>query len=167
MKPSAWIDRLFHRFDLLYGNRFIDGWKGIDIAEVKQCWYQELSKFDLETIGMALDKVGVHPPGLPEFIELCLKAKPFHASYAPALKAPKRADPDEPATVAARERFMAQLPRCGKNPPSYRWAHDLQARQAAGEKLKPAQLQALARFDQLTRSRATQDNEPQDERVET
>jgi hypothetical protein len=71
------IDRLFARFGAMYGNRFLDMWREIDIVDVKKCWVDELSKFAVGDIGKAVSdlKANNFPPTLPEFLQLCEKAK--------------------------------------------------------------------------------------------
>ena len=148
--PNELIDRLFARFATLYGNRFVDLWRNIDMVEVRAAWAHELQPYSPQIIGTAVKGLGTHPPSLPEFIDLCQRAKgTFHASFEPALPAPKE-DPTTPEVSAARERCMETM-RKYKNPqPSHNWAYKLAARRAAGEKLLPCQLLALATFTDNT-----------------
>ena len=82
--PLTWVDSLFSKFTAMYGNKFIDMWRGIDTAEVKNLWAKELAKLTVEEL-----KAGVHalmnreyPPTLPEFVKLCRpKADPLAAYY--------------------------------------------------------------------------------------
>ncbi len=71
--PLSWVDSLFAKFTAMYGNKFIDMWRGIDTDEVKSLWAKELAKLTVEEL-----KAGVHalmnrefPPTLPEFVKLC------------------------------------------------------------------------------------------------
>lgn len=73
LDPS-WIDALFSRFEAMYGQQFVDKWKNMDIAMVKQEWANALHGMNGETIKLALQACrenNIFPPSLPEFYQLC------------------------------------------------------------------------------------------------
>ena len=61
----------------MYGNKFLDMWRDIDIADVKKCWSDELRIFSVEQVGVAVDRLKCNnfPPTLPEFLSLCEMAR--------------------------------------------------------------------------------------------
>ena len=148
-KRSGWIDGLFKQFDLRYGTRFIDNWRGIDIFDVKLCWQQELEKYSRKTIWAACQNLGTHPPSLPEFIALCQAQKPANASFAPALPPPK-IDQNAPENKAARDIAFATNEKLSKNNTSYQWAYRLADRMKRGEILEASQMDCLRNFMKIT-----------------
>lgn len=73
LDPS-WIDALFARFEAMYGQQFVDKWKNVDIAMVKQEWADALHGMDREIIKAALQACrenNTFPPSSPEFYQLC------------------------------------------------------------------------------------------------
>lgn len=79
--PDAWIDRLFQRFSVMYGNNWSGKWAGIPMADVRSAWAADLSFASAEQIRKALDHCKSHmqhPPSCPEFVGLC-------RSFAPAM----------------------------------------------------------------------------------
>lgn len=71
--PSAWTEKLFTRLTTMYGNKFLDMWKGLDLYAVKQAWAEDLAGFSGEEIKRGLDwcKTQAWPPTLPEFMTAC------------------------------------------------------------------------------------------------
>lgn len=79
--PDAWIDRLFQRFALMYGNNWASKWAGLPMADVKAAWAADLAFASADQIRKALDYCkghNPHPPSSPEFVGLC-------RSFAPAM----------------------------------------------------------------------------------
>lgn len=85
----------------LYGKHWLELWRGIPMADIKDTWRSSLERFDSATIAKALEFVKAEmpfPPTCPEFTKLC-------AQYAPreeplkALPAPRT---PIPAKVAAQ-----------------------------------------------------------------
>lgn len=105
--PSAWIDRLFERFAVMYGRHWFDLWAGVEIDSVKAAWREDLAFASGEQIRKALDHCrgnNKFPPTLPEFVGL------FRA-FAPAMDT-SRALPDylraemDPLVRAEIARFL-------------------------------------------------------------
>lgn len=71
--PSAWIERLWTLFAAMYGNKFLDMWRGLDISEVKQAWAEDLADYTAEELkrGLTWCKSQQWPPTLPEFMTAC------------------------------------------------------------------------------------------------
>lgn len=71
--PSAWINRLFTRLAMMYGNKFSDMWRGLDTEEIKQAWAEDLAGYSADELKRGLDwcKSQTWPPTLPEFMTSC------------------------------------------------------------------------------------------------
>ena len=71
--PSAWIERLWARLAAMYGNKFLDMWRGLDIYEVKQAWAEDLADYTGDELkrGLTWCKTQQWPPTLPEFMTAC------------------------------------------------------------------------------------------------
>lgn len=68
-----WIEKLFERMISLYGNKFLDMWRDIDLQGVKETWAQELGKLSRDEIARGANALSQQewPPTLPQFISLC------------------------------------------------------------------------------------------------
>lgn len=119
------VERLFLRFSVLYGNKFADMWKGVDLHEVKKCWADELSAYSVQAIAAAVNGLTDKPwpPTLPEFLEMCdgVKPEPVIAAHLP-YKPRGTIDPNDQEVKSARERCMANVKR-GFEKPSPAWAY--------------------------------------------
>jgi len=103
--PIAWVDKIFERLTVRYGDRFLNRWKGIDMDAVRFDWSNVLAGFEKwpEAISFAIDHVDDEkPPTATMFRAIALKApKPERL----ALPEPK-ADMDR---VAAELEKLAPL----------------------------------------------------------
>lgn len=139
------IDRLFMRFSAMYGNKFLDMWKDIEIADVKKCWSDELRIFSVEQVGIAVGnlKNNNFPPTLPEFLQLCESArkdKPRNTFIA----LPKRTEDAAQSQEwhDAKARCLGTVARLGGTfgAPSNAWANKLLTRHGNGENIPPDSL---------------------------
>lgn len=57
----------------MYGNKFLDLWRDLDLNKVKQAWAEDLAGFSANEIKTGLDvcRQKPWPPTLPEFMLLC------------------------------------------------------------------------------------------------
>lgn len=128
--PIAWIDRIFDRLIVRYGNRFLDRWKGVNMDAVRFDWATVLDGFDKwpDAISFAIDNLDDEkPPSATMFRTLALKA-PKPALL--ALPEPK-ADPDR---IKAELAKLAPLKAARSSTVDHKaWAHAMQRRDAAGE----------------------------------
>lgn len=71
--PSAWIERLWSRFASMYGNKFLDMWRGLGIDEVKNAWAEDLAGYSADELKRGLEwcKTQDWPPTLPGFMTAC------------------------------------------------------------------------------------------------
>lgn len=82
--PMAWIEKLFERMISLYGNKFLDMWRDINLQSVKQTWAYELGKLSRDEIARGATALSNQewPPSLPQFIKLCkVEIDPLSAYY--------------------------------------------------------------------------------------
>lgn len=106
--PDAWIDRLFQRFSLMFGNSWASKWGGLPMPQVKALWAEDLAFASAEQIKRALDHCkahGVHPPSSPEFVSLCRQFAP-PPSTAKALPDKRGAGGIDPNVRAEIDRFL-------------------------------------------------------------
>lgn len=96
MLPAKWIDELFKRFEGMYGAQFVAKWDGLDVANIKRVWGQDLDGISGETIADALVACKENckfPPSSAEFFQLCKAVRrppaqekymlPHHKNYSP------------------------------------------------------------------------------------
>lgn len=134
--PSPWVDRIFDKLTLTYGQAFLRRWQDIDMGAVKSDWAHELAGFAQHprAIAWALDNLNPEkPPTVLEF-------------RAMARKAPAETVPRIEHSPAGRERIEAELKRLApalKPKPTidFRdWARRIVARHEGGERITRAQL---------------------------
>ena len=122
--PEAWMDRIWQRLTVRYGQQFLGKWAGVDLADVKADWAEQLASFSgaPDRIKYALDNLpDDKPPNVFMFRDLC-NAAPDRS--APQLPAPK-ADPAKVAQV------LGGIKRPDPAHPKA-WAHRLIERHAQG-----------------------------------
>ncbi len=86
--PLPWVEKLFSKFTAMYGNRFLDMWRGLDMQEVKQLWAEQLAGLTGEEIRTGIQALisKDFPPSLPEFMALCRPKLDALAAYYEAVK---------------------------------------------------------------------------------
>lgn len=130
--PIAWIDRIFDRLMVRYGNRFLDRWKGVDMDAVRYDWASVLAGFEQwpEAISFAIEHMDDEkPPTAAMFRSLALKAPKPERLMLPEPKAgPERVAAELAKLGPLRAAIVAQV--------DYKaWAKRLQERDAAGESI--------------------------------
>lgn len=134
--PISWIDRIFERLTLTYGQEFLARWRDIDMKAVKTDWLHELARFEHwpEAIAFALDHLpSGKPPTVLQFRDLCLQAP---AKQVPQLPAPQ-ANPDRmKSEIAKLKESMSVKPASKVRDRD--WAHRILNRFESGEKISPA-----------------------------
>ena len=86
--PESWIERLFARFEAIYGARFADAWKSCDLHNVKSVWAECLGGYSREELaaGVARCLTRDWPPTLPEFLRLCRPPIDYEAALIEAVE---------------------------------------------------------------------------------
>lgn len=129
--PPHWVDEIFGRLTVRYGQPFLRRWEGVDIALVKADWAEQLAGFadKPDAIRHALENLPPdRAPTVGEFAAVANR----HQPATPALPAPKPDPARAHAAVAAiGRRLHDHDPRA--------WAQRLRDREAAGEPLSLAQ----------------------------
>lgn len=133
--PLPWVDRIFEKMTLVYGQAFLRRWADIDLNRVKSDWSHELSGFERapKAIAFALANLPEAPPTVVQFKSIARQAP---APEVPMLPEPK-ADParlaDELSKLGA---LRANLQPAGD---MKAWARRLKAQEIAGERLSSYQ----------------------------
>lgn len=86
--PMPWIEKLFARLTAMYGNRFLDMWRGLNMKEIKAVWAEQLAGMSGQEIRTGVQALigRDFPPSLPEFIKLCRPQIDPIAAYYEAVK---------------------------------------------------------------------------------
>ena len=129
--PLPWVDKIFEKLTLVYGQAFLARWRDLDLDAVKHDWAHELAGFEAHpaAIAHALQALPIDkPPTVLQFRELARKAP---LPELPRLESP----PADAARVAAELGQLAQrrgaVPQVGARD----WARRIVARADRGERL--------------------------------
>lgn len=120
--PSPWVDKIFAKLAVTYGQRFLGLYAGLDLQAVKDDWGYELRAYaqSPKAIAHALENLPTDkPPTVLEFRQLCRGAP--HYIEAPKLESPRSLPP---ANMAAA---IADIGKDKYDPKQ--WAHDLKDRE--------------------------------------
>lgn len=84
--PDSWVERLFTRLATMYGNKFLDMWKGINLQAVKTAWGEDLAGYSGDELKRGIDwcKSQTWPPTLPEFMTACRPVADARTEWAEA-----------------------------------------------------------------------------------
>jgi hypothetical protein len=134
--PIAWVDRIFDKLTLVYGQAFLRKWDAIDMNAVKSDWAHELSGFEGHPKAIAWALQNLSPEKAPNALEFKFLARRAPPDELPRLEAPK-ADPDRIAEELAKLAPVLAKPLAR---PNTDWAHVIVARADAGERIAPAVL---------------------------
>lgn len=134
--PAPWVNKIFDKMTLTYGQAFLRRWQDIDLNAVKSDWAHELAGFaqQPQSIAYGLQNLPADkPPTVLEFRALCRRS-------------PMPEVPRIEQSPAGRERIASELaklvPVISRAPAGSRdWARRLIGRYEAGEKLTRAQIE--------------------------
>ena len=110
MLPSAWIDRLFAKLTVRYGQAFMRQYADLDPSLVKADWGEVLAGFEThhEALRYAVENLPDAPPSAMQFRAIARRAPPPAALPAPSVQA----DPGRvAAALAAMVKARAEVPR--------------------------------------------------------
>lgn len=148
MTPSTsplprWVDALFTRLQVRYGDAWTRKWEGIDVDAVKADWHEQLANIVAARPQAVTHALNNLPPDFPPNSEQFRKMCTGFPEMVPALAAPAvKADPEK---VAAAMQAVVQKPVA--HDPAMAAADALRARrERSGGKLglaHKAQLEAL------------------------
>lgn len=102
--PLDWVDRIFDKLTLTYGQSFLNRWRDIDLNSVKSDWMHELSGFERapHAIAWALTNLPESPPTVIQFKAIARLAPSPQVQALPEPKA-------DPARLAAELAKLAPL----------------------------------------------------------
>jgi hypothetical protein len=137
--PLPWVERIFEKLTLVYGQAFLRRWADIDLNCVKSDWSHELSGFDRapKAIAFALANLPETPPTVVQFKAIARQAP---AAEVPLLPEPKA----DPARLAAELAKLGTLRATvtAQAGDMKAWARRLKAREMAAERLSSFQRNA-------------------------
>lgn len=146
--PDAWVDHLFSKLAVRYGDAWIRKWEGIPMAAVRADWAEVLGGMDGKALSFGLDSLPPdYPPTAAAFRQAC-NARPLQEQL-PQLPAPT-ADQRERLQGLRTELAGALAPK-----PPRQWARTVMERHESGKHVAtPAALDMArstlrARFDEL------------------
>ena len=126
--PAAWVDRIFEKLTLVYGQAFLRRWDGLDLTAVKADWAHELRGFaqapNAVAHGLAHLPTEGQPPTVLQFRQLCVRAAVVDRAALSDSKSDSKPDPQRVAATLARLREHRPNPREPKG-----WAWALKARE--------------------------------------
>lgn len=135
--PIAWIEKIFSKLTVAYGNEFLNRWKGIDINDVKSDWSDCLSGYQQNpgAIAFALGNLpDSKAPTAQEFRALCRRTP---ETSVPRLPEPKA----DPARVAAELAKLAPVRKAAAGRVDHKaWAKTILRNHEAGHRLNPTSL---------------------------
>jgi hypothetical protein len=128
--PAQWVDRIFAKMAVTYGNAWVRMWEGVDVDAVKADWASSLGFYfgRPSAIAWGLEHLPADkPPTVLQFRELC-RSMPDEP--------PKRIETSKAADPAKVAEAMKRLRKSSVQRTSAReWAYALKARDEAGERL--------------------------------
>lgn len=134
--PASWIDSLFGRLVVRYGNAFMDQYRGLDPEAVKLDWADVLDGTRGASITYALQYLPERPPNAMQFRNACRSAP--KDDPLPALSAPD-ADPERVREIVS----TLAAPVVDNRSPARRVADRLRELRDGGMKLNAAQRDML------------------------
>ena len=149
--PRLWVDELFKRLSLRYGQPFMAQYRGLSADDVKADWGDLLRGIDGKAIAYALDALhSDKPPNALQFRDLCRAAPAAHPTI--AIAAPKTSPGDreriDSMVSDLRGRLTAAANDLGPSPA--RTAARLRALQATGARLTLYQLDAIKECERVS-----------------
>jgi hypothetical protein len=132
--PSPWVDKIFTKLAVTYGQRFLGLYAGLDLQAVKDDWADELAGY-AQSPAAIKHALGIlptdKPPTVLEFRQLCRSAPQYVQAQLPGPRTPP--PPNLREAVAGIGKEGAYDPK--------EWAHKLKAREESGASLTMAQKQ--------------------------
>ena len=130
--PLPWVDRIFEKLALVYGQAFLARWRDLDLDAVKADWAHELAGFEQhpQAIAHALQSLPPEkPPTVLQFRELARRAP---LPELPRLESP----PADAGRVAAELAKLATVRTTAAQAVDHRaWARRILDRKARGERV--------------------------------
>lgn len=142
-----WVDVLFARLQVRYGDAWARKWEGIDADAIRADWAEQIGPVFAANPKAIAHALGNLPPTFPPnsdgFLRLCMSAP---ASEQKALTAPIVAPP---SAVLDGVREIVRRSACSGVRPAQAVVERLRARMTAGERLTLAQRDMLASCERV------------------
>lgn len=131
--PASWVDRIFDKLTLTYGQAFLRRWADIDLNAVKSDWSHELAGFEAhpKAIAWALQNLPADQP--PTVLQFKFLARRAPLDELPRLESP-RANPERMAEELAKLAPVMAKPIAR---PNTDWAHAIVLRAEGGARIAP------------------------------
>jgi len=132
--PSAWVDKIFTRLSLNYGDEFLRRYGSMSLVDVKTNWAHELGGFEAmpEAIAYALQYLPAdRAPTVLQFRDLCRQAPRANE----LLLAPPKTKIVSPEVIAATRKAFKPVRNTGNRD----WAYALKRQEESGDRLTKAQ----------------------------
>lgn len=136
--PLPWVDKIFEKLTLVYGQQFLSRWRDLDLEMVKSDWARELGGFEQkpEAIAYALQNLDAEkPPTVLVFRAIALRSP---AAVLARLPEPA-ADPVRMAAELAKFASIRSA-SAGSGYDHMAWARRLKTRHAEGGTLSRFQV---------------------------
>jgi hypothetical protein len=134
--PNQWIDRIFEKLGLVYGQEFLSRWKGLPIADVKADWAHELAGFENHPEAVAWALRNLPPDRPPTVLQFRNLGRSAPAPDRPMLPEPVADAPRARAELAKLAAYLRTAPKAGPTD----WAHKIVAKHRAGGRVTAATL---------------------------
>ncbi len=131
--PTPWVDKIFDKLTLIYGQSFLRRWSDIDLNAVKSDWAHELAGFAQHPRAIAWALQNLPPERPPTVLEFRALARKTPADDKPQIEAPAA----DPSRIAAELAKLAPVLRRREVKDDKEWARRIIAREAAGDPVRP------------------------------
>ena len=141
-----WVDVLFTRLQVRYGDAWTRKWDGIDAEAIKADWFEALATMverNPKAITHALQHLPDYPPNCDGFLRICLLAP----SPKMALAAP--VDKPDPAFASKVKADVAEAAAKQVGSPAEVLIAKMRAKVADGQKLSSQQRHVLASCEKM------------------
>lgn len=129
--PAVWVDRIFDKLTLTYGQAFLRRWVDIDMDAVKADWGHELAGFAQQPRAIAWALQNLPPEKPPTVLEFRQLARKTPAEVIPQVEGPK-ADPER---VAAELAKLAPIRNADAQIDHKAWARQIIERSHSGQRI--------------------------------
>lgn len=130
--PLPWVDKIFEKLTLVYGQAFLARWRDLDLDAVKHDWAHELAGFEAHPAAIAHALQALPPDKPPTVLQFRDLARKAPLPELPRLESP----PADAARVAAELARLAPLRETVPGGVDHRaWARKIAARHSRGERV--------------------------------
>jgi hypothetical protein len=131
--PLPWVDKIFEKLTLVYGQAFLARWRDLDLDAVKHDWAHELAGFEAHPAAIAHALQSLPPDKPPTVLQFRDLARRAPLSELPRLESP----PADAQRVAAElaKLATARTTAAPQSADPRAWARRICERHQRGERL--------------------------------